>query len=84
MRFSILAATLVLAAGAVAPFAGAATGLFATEDTAKQACQAEEVVWVNLDRGKFYHKEQAEYGKGGNGGYACLKAAHAQYREAHS
>ena len=41
------------------------------------------MVWIDLDRGKFYHKASANFAKGTNGGYACLKAAHAQYRESH-
>jgi len=61
----------------------AATGLFATEDAAQQSCGSDEVVWVDLDRGRFYHKAQDNYGKGGNGGYTCQKAAKLQYREAH-
>jgi len=75
---ALLAGSVVMAAPAIA-----STSLFATEPAAQQACQADEVVWVNLDRGRFYHKAQGEFGKGSNGGYACLKAAHAQYREAH-
>lgn len=68
----------------VAPtIATAATGLFATEPAAQLACPSDEVVWVDLDHGRFYHKNQAAFGKGGNGGYACMKAAHAQYREGH-
>jgi len=78
-----VASAVVMAAGLAASPANAATPLFATEPAAQQACQADEVVWVDLDRGRFYHKAQASYGKGGNGGYACLKAAHAQYRESH-
>ncbi len=77
-----LAALLIAAAAGSLP-ARAATPLFATEAAAAQACAADEVVWVDLDRGKFYHKASASYAKGNNGGYACLKAAHAQYREAH-
>jgi hypothetical protein len=77
-----LAAFLVVAAAASMP-ATAATALFATEAAATQACAADEVVWVDLDHGRFYHKASASYAKGNNGGYACLKGAHAQYREAH-
>ena len=61
----------------------AATALYPTEPAATQACGADEVVWVDLDRGRFYHKSQANYAKSNNGGYACMKAAHAQYRESH-
>jgi hypothetical protein len=79
-----VAVALVAAGFAATPAAFAATGLFATEAQAQQACQSDEVVWVDLDRGRFYKKDQASFGKGSNGGYACMKAAHAQYREGHS
>jgi len=77
-----LAALLILAAAGSVP-ARAATPLYATPDAATAACGADEVVWVDLDRGKFYHKAQANFAKGNNGGYACMKAAHSQYRESH-
>ena len=77
-----LAALLITAAVGSVP-ARAATAMFATEPAAAAACGADEVVWVDLDRGKFYHKAQASFAKGNNGGYACMKAAHAQYRESH-
>ncbi|HLG88542.1 MAG TPA: hypothetical protein VKZ79_15250 [Alphaproteobacteria bacterium] len=84
MKFRTLGAVLPLAAMFVlsAP-TFAATGLFATEDAAQQSCGSDEVVWVDLDRGKFYGKSAGDYGKGGNGGYTCQKAAKLQYREAH-
>jgi hypothetical protein len=86
MKFTT--AVVMMAAGLAAPtiaptIAMAATGLFATEPAAQQACRSDEVVWVDLDRGRFYHKTQAAFGKGSNGGYACMKIAHAQYRESH-
>jgi hypothetical protein len=74
--------TAILATTAIAP-AFAATPLFATEPAAAQACGADEVVWIDLDHGRFYHKAQANFAKGNNGGYACAKAAHSQYRESH-
>jgi hypothetical protein len=77
-----LAALLMTATVASIP-AQAATPLYATEPAATAACGADEVVWVDLDRGKFYHKASASFAKGNNGGYACMKAAHAQYRESH-
>jgi hypothetical protein len=61
----------------------AQAGLFATEEQAQGACKPDEVVWIDLDRGRYYHKGQSAYGKGSNGGYSCAKAAHAQYRESH-
>jgi hypothetical protein len=79
---SAVAVALFAATAASLP-ASAATSLFATEPAATAACATDEVVWVDLDRGKFYHKTQANFAKGNNGGYACLKAAHAQYREGH-
>jgi hypothetical protein len=84
MKIVTSAIAIALFVAAAAPLSAvAATGLFATEAAATQACAADEVVWIDLDRGRFYHKAQANFGKGGNGGYACLKAAHAQYREGH-
>lgn len=85
MKFLTGVATfgLIAASFAAAPMAGAGTRLYATEPAALAACQADEVVWVDLDRGRFYHKDHANYGKSNNGGYACMKAAHAQYREGH-
>ena len=77
-----LAALMIAAAAGSLP-ARAATPLYATADAATAACGADEVVWVDLDRGKFYHKAQANFAKGNNGGYACMKAAHSQYRESH-
>ena len=78
---------VVIPLAAIAAFAVpslAATGLYATEDAATATCGSDEVVWVDLDRGRFYHKGMADYGKGGNGGYACMKAAKLQYREGHA
>ena len=79
---SAIAVALFAATAASLP-ASAATSLYATEPAATAACAADEVVWVDLDRGRFYHKAQPDYGKGGNGGYTCQKAAKLQYREAH-
>ena len=81
MKFATGAIAAVLFAAALT--AGAATNLYTTADAATAACGADEVVWVDLDRGRFYHKTQDKFAKGNNGGYACLKAAHAEYREAH-
>jgi len=83
MRFRFTALAVVLFMGGAAIPAVAAAQMFSTEAGATQSCGADEVVWVNLDNGRFYHKKQAAYAKGNNGGYACMKAAHSQYREAH-
>ena len=56
--------------------------LFPTETAAAAACGAEEVVWVSLDNGRFFHKPSNHYGKG-NGGFGCLGAAKANYRPGH-
>ena len=82
MKIAIGMAALALAA-MTALSAGAVAALYATEPAAAQACGADEVVWIDLDHGRFYHKSQTNYGKGNNGGYACMKVAHAQYREGH-
>ncbi len=77
-----MSSALALVAAIALP-AAAATGLFSSEDGASQSCGSDEVVWVDLDHGRFYHKAQDGYGKSGNGGYICMKAAKLQYREAH-
>ncbi len=74
---------LVAALAAVSLPAGAMGSMYATEAQAAQACAADPVVWVDLDRGRFYQKTQSDYGKSKNGGYTCLKAAHADYRPGH-
>ena len=76
-------AVALFATAAMSLPAIAATPMYATEPQATAACGADEVVWVDLDRGRFYHKAQANFAKGSNGGYTCMKAAHAQYREGH-
>ncbi len=78
-----IALPIMAAVIAAAPLAGAVTGMFATETEAQTSCAADEVVWVDLDRGRYYHKAQPDFAKSKNGGYTCLKVAHAQYREAH-
>ncbi len=84
MKIQHWGAVLAVAVAALASPSIAAGGMFATEPEAAQACGADEVVWVDLDRGRFYQKSQAEYGKSHNGGYTCMKTAHAQYRPGHS
>ena len=74
--FSVLSLCTVSTANAAPP-------TFATEAHAQDACRGDEVVWVNLDRGRYYHKSQASYGQGSNGVYACMKAAQTQYKESH-
>ena len=81
MKFATGAIAAALFAAALP--AAAATNLYTAIDAATAACGADEVVWVDLDRGRFYHKNQEKFAKGNNGGYACLKDAHATYREAH-
>ncbi len=80
---SAIAIALFAAATASSVPVSAATNLFATEPAAVAACASDEVVWIDLDRGRFYHKASEKFAKGSNGGYACLKTAHAEYREGH-
>ncbi len=80
-RFAFALIPLCLALAPHIALAG--VSMFATEAEAQQACHGEEVVWVDLDRSRYYHKGQPAFAKGSNGGYACLKGAHAQYREGH-
>ena len=84
MKFASSAIAIALLAATTAAIpAIAETNLFTSEPSATAACGADEVVWVDLDHGRFYHKASANFAKGSNGGFACLKAAHAQYREGH-
>ena len=78
-----LAALLVVAAAGSSSGPSGYRALSRPSRRRPPACGVDEVVWVDLDRGKFYHKAQAAFAKGNNGGYACMKAAHAQYRESH-
>jgi hypothetical protein len=80
-----IALLVAIAAGSAAlpGIAYAQAGLFVSEEQAQGACKPDEVVWIDLDRGRYYHKGQSAYGKGSNGGYSCAKTAHAQYRESH-
>ena len=75
---------LIVALAVLSPPAVAQVSLSGTEAAAAQACGADEVVWVDLDRGRFYHKGQAEYAKGSNGGYGCLKQVGKVYRPSHA
>jgi hypothetical protein len=77
-----LVVPVIAAALFVVPAALADTHLYDNEAAAAQACGSDEVVFINLDNGRFYHKAQGAYGKSKNGGYSCLKDSHA-YREGH-
>lgn len=64
------------------PASAAKAALFSSVEGAQTTCPAEEVVWLDLNRQKFFHKDQADFGKTG-GAYACVSAAKAKgYREA--
>ncbi len=65
-------------------FAKADGAFYATAETAEAACANDTVVWIDLDRSRYYHKGQENYAKNANGVYACEKTAHAKYREAKS
>ena len=82
LRVSIFIVTVTIWSAPVS--VTAAMMMFATEGPAVQACSGDEVVWIDLSGGRFYHKDQPAYGKAKNGGYACMKTARAQYREGHS
>jgi len=71
-------------AGVVSAAAAAKADIayFATEAAAEAKCTANAVVWVDLDKGRYYRKGQADFGKSANGAFVCEAAAHAKYREA--
>jgi hypothetical protein len=72
--FGVLAP--IVAAGLLAGAAQAAGHLYGTEDQARQACASDTVVWVDVNRNKYYHVGSAKYGRG-DGGFTCEKATHA-------
>ncbi|HLG88847.1 MAG TPA: hypothetical protein VKZ79_16790 [Alphaproteobacteria bacterium] len=84
MKANGLALVVALGAAFTISAAKAETGYYATADLAQGACGADEVVYVDLDRGRYYKKGTEDFGKSSNGVYACEKAAHAKYREGKS
>jgi len=70
---------LSLAAVSFAGVAKADGAMYATADMATASCGAEPVVFIDLDRGRYYKLGQAT--KTSNGVYACEHVAHAKYRE---
>jgi hypothetical protein len=80
MKANRWALALSLAAVSLAGIAKADTGYYATANIAQASCGTDAVVWVDLDRGRYYQIGQGDSMKSGNGIYACEKAAHAKYR----
>ena len=84
MKANRLALALSLAAAFAVSTAKAETGYYATATLAEGACAGDQVVWIDLDHGRYYKKGQDAFGKASNGVYACEKSAHSKYREAKS
>jgi len=84
MKTNHWALALSLAAVTLASAAKADQGYFATANMAQVSCGADQVVFIDLDRGRYYKAGQVDFGKASNGVYACEKAAHAKYREGKS
>jgi hypothetical protein len=84
MKVTQWAVGLSLAAATLGSVAHAETGFYATASMAQSTCGADPVVWIDLDRGRYYQVGTVDYGKSSNGVYACEKVAHAKYREGHS
>jgi len=83
MKFNHVALAAALAAVSVAG-AAKADAFYASADMARANCGADPVVWVDLDRGRYFQLGTAAAAKGGNGVFACERDAHAKYREGHS
>jgi hypothetical protein len=83
MNVKHLALGLSIAATAVAP-AAFADALYATANMAQASCGADQVVFIDLDRGRYYKPGTEAFGKSSNGIYSCEKSAHAKYREGKS
>jgi hypothetical protein len=77
---------LVLPLAAAFTFSAAKADIvyFASATVAEGSCGADEVVWIDLDHGRYYKKGQADFAKSANGVYACEHAAHSKYREGKS
>ena len=80
MKMNHWALALSLAAVSLAG-AAKADAYYASANMAQATCGADPVVWIDLDRGRYYQLGTAAASKGGNGVYACERAAHAKYRE---
>jgi|ERR1035437_2199215 hypothetical protein len=48
---------------------------FSTEQSAKQHCPTDTVVWLNLPTGIYHYKGQHWYGNTKSGAYVCQKEA---------
>ena len=83
MKFNHVALAAALAVISVAG-AAKADAFYASADLARASCGADPVVWVDLDRGRYFQLGTAAAAKGGNGVFACERDAHAKYREGHS
>lgn len=83
MKVTQLALSLSLAATVFAP-AAFADAMFASADAAQAACGGDQVVFIDLDRGRYYKPGTEAFGKTSNGVYSCEKVAHAKYREGKS
>ena len=83
MKFNHLALAAAVAVVSVAGVAKA-DAFYASANLAQATCGADPVVWIDLDRGRYYQLGTAAASKGGNGVYACEKVAHAKYREGKS
>ena len=79
-HFALAAAVAVVSVAGVAK----ADAFYASANLAQASCGADPVVWIDLDRGRYYQLGTSAAAKGGNGVFACEKAAHAKYREGKS
>jgi hypothetical protein len=82
MKINHWALCLSLTTVAFAGVAKADGAMYATADMAQASCGAEPVVFIDLDRGRYYKIGQTT--KTSNGVYACERVAHAKYREGKS
>lgn len=80
MKIPQILMVLSLALGAAPAFAAAP--VYPTEQAAKAACQDDDVVYIDLDRWRFYRKGAARYGKTEHGAYSCAKAASTDFMDA--
>jgi hypothetical protein len=84
MKTKQLALCLSLAAMAFGSAAKADGAFYTAANVAQAACGSDQVVWIDLDHGRYYKVGQVDTNKTTNGVYSCERTAHAKYREGKS
>jgi len=73
LQCTIFSLTILLVAASANPAAATPLTPFRYEAQAQRHCPADTVVWLDFRKGIYYAKRQKFYGRGSNGGFACLE-----------